>query len=521
MELVKKNIRMNRWKNHAATQLTLDDDFIVPDTMDDMEQVILDTGGIQIESSRPQGEKVVIRGKLDFKVLYRREGGGLQALGGSIPFEETVNVPGLTEHDYVNVTWDLDDLNAGMINSRKINVKALVTLNVQVETMFDAEAAVDVALAGNGEDVKALKEELEVAEIAVRKKDTYRVKENLTLPGSKPNLEKILWSEVRLSGTSSRPADGSVHIDGELAVFVIYDSEGDGAPVQWVEESVPFSGELEVAGCREEMIPVVSMRLVHRDVEAKPDYDGEMRELELDAVVELDMKLYEEEKIQLLSDLYSTNREIVPETGEVCFDQILTKNLCKCRISEKMEISRHDRILQICHSEGSVKIDETEIKDDTLHIEGALEVQLLYLTDDDSQPIQSVTEIVPFHQTAEAKGITQNSIYQLNASLDNMSAVMLGGSMVEIKAAVNLDLLVLQPVCRPVIRGVDVQPLDTEKLQKLPGIVGYIVQPGDSLWKIAKKFHTTVDNIMETNGLTTDQLQPGEKLILVKEIAQG
>ena len=196
MELVKKNIRMNRWKNHAATQLTLDDDFIVPDTMDDMEQVILDTGSVQIESSRPQGEKVVIRGKLDFKVLYRREGGGLQALGGSIPFEETVNVPGLTEHDFVNVTWDLDDLNAGMINSRKINVKALVTLNVQVETMFDTEAAVDAASAGNGEDVRALKEELEVAEIAVRKKDTYRVKENLTLPGKSPNLEKILWSEV-------------------------------------------------------------------------------------------------------------------------------------------------------------------------------------------------------------------------------------------------------------------------------------------------------------------------------------
>ena len=45
--------------------------------------------------------------------------------------------------------------------------------------------------------------------------------------------------------------------------------------------------------------------------------------------------------------------------------------------------------LQICH-EGSVKIDETEITH-TLHIEGALEVQLGYLTDDDSQPIQSVT----------------------------------------------------------------------------------------------------------------------------------
>ena len=218
LELVKKNIHMNRWKTQVDTQVTLDDDFIVPDTMSDIAQVILDSGEVQLEPARVQSEKVTVRGKLDFHVLYRKEEGGLQTLGGLIPFEETVNVPGLTEHDYVNVTWDLDDLNAGMINSRKINVKALVTLNVQVETMFDAEAAVDVALAGNGEDVKALKEELEVAEIAVRKKDTYRVKENLTLPGSKPNLEKILWSEVRLSGTSSRPADGSVHIDGELAV---------------------------------------------------------------------------------------------------------------------------------------------------------------------------------------------------------------------------------------------------------------------------------------------------------------
>ena len=66
-----------------------------------------------------------------------------------------------------------------------------------------------------------------------------------------------------------------------------------------------------------------------------------------------------------------------------------------------------------------------------------------------------------------------------------------------------------------------VRPLDVEKLQELPGIVGYIVQPGDSLWKIAKKFHTTVDNILLTNGLASETVSPGEKLILVKEVARG
>lgn len=53
----------------------------------------------------------------------------------------------------------------------------------------------------------------------------------------------------------------------------------------------------------------------------------------------------------------------------------------------------------------------------------------------------------------------------------------------------------------------------------MPGIVGYIVQPGDSLWKIAKKFHTTVETIMTTNGLTDSLIKPGDRLLLVKEMS--
>ena len=72
LELVKKNIHMNRWKGNATSQITLDDDFIVPDTMDDVDQVILDSGEIVIESVKNQGERVLVRGKMDFNVLYRK-----------------------------------------------------------------------------------------------------------------------------------------------------------------------------------------------------------------------------------------------------------------------------------------------------------------------------------------------------------------------------------------------------------------------------------------------------------------
>ncbi len=67
------------------------------------------------------------------------------------------------------------------------------------------------------------------------------------------------------------------------------------------------------------MIPAIGVRILHRGIEMKPDYDGEMREFGLDVVLELDMKLYKEENVELLSDVYSTDREIVAGYGRGLF----------------------------------------------------------------------------------------------------------------------------------------------------------------------------------------------------------
>lgn len=42
----------------------------------------------------------------------------------------------------------------------------------------------------------------------------------------------------------------------------------------------------------------------------------------------------------------------------------------------------------------------------------------------------------------------------------------------------------------------------------------YIVQKGDSLWSISKKFNTTVDELINLNSLSTINLQIGDKLIV-------
>ena len=176
------------------------------------------------------------------------------------------------------------------------------------------------------------------------------------------------------------------------------------------------------------------------------------------------------------------------------------------------------RVLQICHSDGLVKIDDVQIKENGLQIDGVMEAQILYLTADDTAPVAAFTEMIPFQMMAEVPGIKADSVYQLEPGLEQISAVMLGGDTVESKAVVTMDILVLNQVCEQVILGVREEPVDVEKLKQMPGIVGYIVQPGDSLWKIARKFHTSVDEIMAANHLTDSMIHPGDKLILVKMI---
>lgn len=517
MELVKRHIHMNRRRGSVTSQMTLDDDFNVPDTMDDVEQLILDSGEIQIESAKNQGEKVAVKGKLNFRILYRTPAGQVMTLAGGIPFEENVNMPGLSESDYVQAGWELDDLNVGIINSRKLNVKALVTLKIQAETIYDAEAAVDVKFDGN---VETLKRTSTVAALGVRRKDTFRVKEVLTLSGNKPDIDTLLWQDIKLRGVNTKPLDGKVHIDGELMVFAIYAGEDGQMPVQCMEESIPFSGEVELDESVEEMIPFITVRLVHKDMEVNPDSDGEMREISLDVVMELDMRLYEEEEVELLSDLYALDREILPDTGEACFDQIAARNLLKNKIQEKVSLPSGQRILQICHSDGDVKIDEIQIGDGELSIDGVLEVRLLYLTADDASPVGASTEMLPFHMTAEVPSISPNSAYQIEPGIEQISAVMLGGETVEIKGVITADILVLRQVCEQVILDVKEQPVNVEVLKRMPGIVGYLVQPGDSLWKIARTFHTSVEDIMAANNLPDSAIHPGDKLILVKAVRE-
>jgi membrane-bound lytic murein transglycosylase D len=58
-------------------------------------------------------------------------------------------------------------------------------------------------------------------------------------------------------------------------------------------------------------------------------------------------------------------------------------------------------------------------------------------------------------------------------------------------------------------------PTVTARLQPIPSGHVYIVQPGDTLWDIARKFEgLSVEKIKTLNNLKSNTLQPGQRLVI-------
>ena len=111
-----------------------------------------------------------------------------------------------------------------------------------------------------------------------------------------------------------------------------------------------------------------------------------------------------------------------------------------------------------------------------------------------------------------------DSSYEVRPSLDQLSVIMLDSDEIEVKAVMNLNTIVFDRITESIITDLEVADLDIEKLQSMPGIIGYVVKKDDSLWNIAKRYYTTVDSIMEINDLDDDSIKEGDKLIIMKKV---
>ena len=515
MELKKKKIYMSRQEAEAATQITLDEDRNVPDQKPDMETIVLEKADVTLSDTRLREERAELSGELCYSLLYQTEDGGMDSLSGTVPFSDMVNIPGAKERDHIQVRWAVEDLHITMIHSRKLNIKAVLSFGITAETLFEEEVAWD-AQEETGH-FETQKKKLSVTQLSVQKRDTFRVREDVELSGSKPNISRLLFSSLTLGGTDCRAGDMELFIRGECKFLAVYQSEEEHMPVQWVEKAIPFSGTIDLPDCTDDMLPDVQISLLGKEIQVKPDQDGENRIIAVEGVLDLEIKLYEEADITILDDVYAPDRNLVPEYGTAEFESLLGRNISKEKWNGKIALEKDEKLLQICCADGNITLDRIQPGEEGLILNGSIGVTVLYISADDSRPMKSCREIFPYTHMAEIRGLDETARYQVTPALEQLSVQMIGGEEIEIRARLSFDAIAFRKREERVMTQIGEQPFNQKAVDEMPGIIGYIVQPKDSLWNLAKQFHTTMENIKAVNHMQKEELMPGEKLLIVKQ----
>lgn len=536
-------MQLNKIKLHSCTtfasaqsQITLDDDYNVPDYRPDIVKVLKEKGELHFDEVKAAAGAAWLKGRLVFRVLYRSdlENGKISCLKGEIPFQEKLNMDGVQEYDVIQASGEIEDLTIGVIHSRKISVRAVILLKTEEPREKEDELCVG-AEADDGCEKRY--RNTDILQLVCRKRDQCRQKSEITLPSSKPNVQEILWKSLEIRNLDTKMGQDGVKLSGEVLISVLYQEEEETDRVQWYEMVIPLDCGVECdAGTEADIIYKVKARPASMELEVKPDYDGEERVLVLELVMNLDIRIWKEQEISMLEDIYSLKKEIIPVRTGVTLQHISVKNDSQCRLTEQMELAEsQEKILQICSCEGTVHLENTELTGQGVRAEGILVTELLYITTDDQMPIGSAREIYPFEQfieipqqtvrternkpegpeTLEQKNKLQT---ELDCRISQLSAVMLDQDHVEIKAVIGLNLLAFEQEQIDNITDTCEEPLDMEQLQKRPGLVGYIAKDGDSLWSIAKENHTTVEDILRDNHRTDEDLRRGEKILIVKKV---
>lgn len=516
MELKQNLIHRKYRKAEAKTQITIGDDYSVPEGKPDIASLLQKKGEVRIDEVHTEKGKIRIRGALTVQVLYltERSNGNISSLQTEIPFDEILYMEDAASGDHLKLDWKIEELRITVVHPGKLSIRALISLQGMI--MGTEEYRITEKI----EDQEGLCQKTESflwAEPVLEHKDSYRVQDEILLPVNKPNVQEILWKDLQLRGLDIRPQEGRMAVKGEILLFVLYLGEEDPLAVHWIEQTVPFQGTMEVNGLTQEMFGIQEAEIAHQEIELKPDYDGEMRMFQLNLLLDIHMHFYEECQGNVLTDAYSTRQQISLERQSVPYEKLRLCTQTKCRVNGQETIEESARILQILSHEAQIRKSSSKMTEQGIFWEGMLEVQILYITDNDSQPFGSAFVSVPCSQMIEIPKLQKEDRWNVQEQIDQIVITMPESSQIEVRGVIGLTTCVMELGSMVNIAEAATEDYDPEEWKKRPGMRIHFVQPEETLWEIAKENRTTAEEIRNLNELTADEVVQGQKLLLIKQ----
>lgn len=539
VRLEKQLVKVDQVVGEDKVQAIVEGSIMLPYGKPDIEKVLSVEAKVNTENLDVNviDDKVVIEGYVDVEALYvgkvPAESQPVHFVEGNVDFSVFAKIPGARKNMDVKVKARVEHVQFSHNDARprEIEVRIIVEFFVKVTKRVQLEIVVG---ATGPADLQVLKESIRVDHVVGEGRAQKVVKSEVDVPPKKPDILEILKIEGKVRVAQTKALDNKVVIEGILEVDILYVGDvREGLPqqpVHFMEAEIPFTEFVEVPDCRHDMSKTVKVSVEHIRARKKDE-----RSITVEAVLDIKARVLEPKTIEVVEDLFSPSQRLDVKKTKVKVDKVIGEGENQIVVKETFKVPvEKPPIEQVFKTEARVKVTETQIIEDKIVVEGVLKLETLYVAEapycSPQQPVHFVENETPFTIFVEIPGAREDMALDYEVEVEHVSSKVdpNDSRRYEVRVVLKLVAKVTRMVQLDVVVDVDKAAEEEKKGEKKeekaskddkPYMTIYIVQKGDTLWKIAKRYNVTLDAIIKANNIANpDLIYPGQRLIIPRQM---
>lgn len=516
-ELAKDYVRMNRILPTEPARNVYEMDCIVPDAMPDVIRVLATDAAAVTEEVTPGNGTVSVKFRIFYKILYMTDAGDTLVKAFRTTSEHICifDVPEINENCIRTALCTAEHCDYTLTNSRKLALRTAV--RIEPELYSPEDVGLTAAITGT-EDMQTLTEPCNLTTACGEITSTLVMTERTELPGGKAPILEVLRADPRVCDVSTQLTGDKLQFRGNLTVCTLYIADDREQSLQILEQQFPFNQVVPVSILGDNITWLPDYMLSLFSCECAEDADGEMRILNVSATVNFRAEAYKNTECTLLKDAFAPGYSFSLETETLQLstgiEEVSGQFVLKDMVSVPTGCPEIKEIVNVTGSIGSLN---GVCEAGKIVLDGFVLCNVLYISADDGLPLCSFQVKVPYTQTLEDRRIRENMQLRIRTELNHISFSILSPGELELRIAMAVrgcaNQITALPVATDIVDWMELPPL----VQDHGAIILYIVQPGDTLWKIAKRYGVSLDTLIAANDIKNpDLIQPGQKIILVR-----
>lgn len=501
-------ISYDRLVGGEDSQALIENDIIVPEDMPDVINVIAAQGDVVINEVAQGDGKVQVDGELWLNIIYVADKEKkLLKMEKTIDFTHSLEIDGSDAKCRALVNARVEHVDYSLINSRKLNVKAIISISGRV---FEREKKEVVVGIQGGSDIECLKKTIKLSNIVGQNSAETFLKEQVKISDGEPNISKILRTDILIKPEEPKITDNRVVIQGSVHVYILY--EGDSRDEYGYEEcDLNYANFIEIPGALSYMSAKSYERIIEQNIEVSSDENGDNRIIDIELVLKTEALVVEKDETELPVDIYGISRDIEPvkETIEAVVDE----DRFKSQAIFKENVEFKNSVRKIIDVVAYPVLSDYSLTDGKALLEGIIDYNILYIGDNGNP--------MSFRGEAQFKTFLDVPVYDgelfIDLKITHISYDIMAMREAELKFVVDATADVFKLGKYDVL--VDVKENEEARSEEnRHSITIYMVQKDDELWDIAKRYRTAKEDIIKVNDLKDERILSGTKLIIPNKI---